>query len=207
MQKKSTLPLDRQQGFTLMEVLIAVLILSFGMLGLVGMQAFALQSNREAKLYSEATNLARELTEMMRGNNLVAIETEKAANPYLLDIKTDTEPAEDCLTVGSSCTTTKDVAAAQMTEWVSRLKDKLPGARATICFDSTPYDSNGLPQWDCTADTTATDAVIFVKLGWTLRSTDSSADNASATIQANSDASRPQIILPITGGNPFPSEP
>ncbi|MBY0409356.1 MAG: type IV pilus modification protein PilV, partial [Burkholderiaceae bacterium] len=72
------------KGFTLIEVLVSIVVLSFGMLGMVGVQAFALQSNREARLQSQATNLARELAEMMRGNNQVGIQTATADNPYLI---------------------------------------------------------------------------------------------------------------------------
>ena len=72
-------------GFTLVEVLVSIVVLSFGMLGIVGVQAFALQSNREARLQSHAVNLARELAEMMRGNNQIGIKSAAADNPYLLD--------------------------------------------------------------------------------------------------------------------------
>ena len=58
-----------EQGFTLVEVLISIVILSFGMLGMVGLQAGALQANREAKLQSVGTGVARELAETMRGNH------------------------------------------------------------------------------------------------------------------------------------------
>lgn len=71
-------------GFTLVEVLVSIVVLSFGMLGIVGVQAFALQSNREARLQSQAVNLARELAEMMRGNNQIGIKSAAADNPYLL---------------------------------------------------------------------------------------------------------------------------
>lgn len=193
-----------QQGFTLIEVLVALLILSFGMLGLIGMQAFALQSNRDAKLYSEGTNLARELAEMMRGNNLIAIKTDTVDNPYLTNTLQAGTDDSDCLAVGGACTTTKDVAAAQMTEWRTRVRNAFPGARVEICFDAEPYDGAGLPQWDCTAGTAGVNEVIVLKLGWTIRSTDSSATDANANIGANDNGSRPQIILPVTGGNPFP---
>lgn len=52
-------PIRQSLGFTLVEVLVAIMVLSFGMLGLVGMQAFALQSNREARLQAQAAMLAR----------------------------------------------------------------------------------------------------------------------------------------------------
>lgn len=197
-------PRPSQQGFTLIEVLVALLVLSFGMLGLIGMQAFALQSNRDAKLYSEGTNLARELAEMMRGNNLVAIKTNAVDNPYLTNTLDTGTGATACLAVGDACTTTKDVAAAQMTEWRTRVRNALPGARVEICFDSQPYDGAGLPQWDCTPGAAGGSEVIVLKLGWTLRSTYSGATDENANIGTNDNGSRPQIILPVTGGNPFP---
>lgn len=59
------------RGFSLVEVLVAIVVLSFGLLGMVGMQAFALQANREARLQGQAAVLARELAEMMRGNKVL----------------------------------------------------------------------------------------------------------------------------------------
>lgn len=73
--------LRRAAGFSLIEVLVAIVLLSFGLLGMVGLQAAALQNNREARLQSAAVDLARELAEMMRGNKDVAALT--SANPYL----------------------------------------------------------------------------------------------------------------------------
>ncbi len=49
----------RQQGFSLMEVLVSIVVLSFGLLGMVGMQAAALQSNREARLQSSGRTVSR----------------------------------------------------------------------------------------------------------------------------------------------------
>ena len=68
-------------GFTLVEVLVAIVILAFGMLGTVGMQAFAIQANRDARLQAQAVVFARELAEMMRGNKEIAVKTTAAANP------------------------------------------------------------------------------------------------------------------------------
>ena len=189
------------QGFTLIEVLVSVLILSFGMLGLVGMQAFALQSNREARLYSQGINYARELAEMMRGNNQVSIARLAADNPYLTDSLTP--PDNTCLTVGSeACDTAKDVAEAQMHDWLSRLDAALPGARVAICFDSAPYDATtGQPVWDCTAGSTGNEEIAVIKIGWTMRALDTSQNDANALVRAANNP--PQIVIPVTGGNPF----
>lgn len=195
------------RGFTLVEVLVSIVVLSFGMLGMVGMQAFALQSNREARLQSQATNLARELAEMMRGNNQIGIQVAAADNPYLL---TDTTPlapgtASVCLGVGNTstgCSTVLDVARAEMTDWLARVDTQLPGARIAICFDSNPYDADGLPQWDCTA---GTDAIAVVKMGWTRNSLDRSKTDATMLERASDTNSRPGVLFPVTSGNPLGS--
>ena len=69
-------------GFTLIEVLVAIVVLSFGLLGMVGLQAASLQANRDARLQSTAVVLARELAEMMRGNKDQALLGTN--NPYLI---------------------------------------------------------------------------------------------------------------------------
>lgn len=197
------------QGFSLVEVLVSIVVLSFGMLGMVGMQAFAIQSNREARLQSQATNLARELAEMMRGNNQIGIQTAATDNPYLITANSPLAPsmASACLGVGNAstgCTTALDVARAEMTDWLARADDELPGARIAICFDSSPYDANGLPQWDCTA---GTDAIAVVKIGWTRHSTDRSKTGASMLERTSDTNSRPGILFPVTSGNPLGTAP
>ena len=68
-------------GFSLIEVLISIIVLSFGLLGMVGMQSAALQANREARLQSSAAVLARELAEIIRGNKDIGILA--TGNPYV----------------------------------------------------------------------------------------------------------------------------
>ena len=178
----------------MIEVLVSIVVLSFGLLGMVGMQAAALQANREARLQSAATVLARELADMIRGNKDIGILT--SGNPYLGSFTSPLTAATPtyCLNVGSSCTSTTDVANAQMTEWLARVDAELPSARVTICFDTAPYDANGLPQWTCTA---AANAMMVVKIGWTTSSTNKSLTGSSAIDQA----ARPSIVLPVTAGN------
>lgn len=192
----------QQQGFTLIEVLVAIVVFSFGLLGMVGMQAFALQANREARMQSQATSLARELAEMMRGNKQIAVQNTLTANPYLGNFSVGSLVLSSpgyCLSVGSSCATALDVANAQMTDWLTRVDTSLPGARVSICFDSTPYDSEGLPQWACNASDAG--EIIFIKIGWTQNSTDRSQTGSSAFTLASGTGSRPNLVLPITSGS------
>ena len=55
-------------GFTLLEVLVAVLVLSIGLLGLAGLQTQGLRNNHSALLRSQATALAYDALDRMRGN-------------------------------------------------------------------------------------------------------------------------------------------
>ena len=58
-----------QNGVMLLEALIAILIFSLGILGLVGMQASAVRASRDAQFRSEAGLLANELIGEMRTDN------------------------------------------------------------------------------------------------------------------------------------------
>jgi type IV pilus assembly protein PilV len=53
-----TTPLKQQRGATIFEILVSVLILSFGILALVGLQARSLSAASDAKYRVEATNYA-----------------------------------------------------------------------------------------------------------------------------------------------------
>ena len=85
-----TVPFTRtdQGGFSLVEVLVTIVILSIGMLGSAGMQTAALQANSQTRYQVVAAALASELAEVMRGNHRVALSTEPATNPYLIDYST-----------------------------------------------------------------------------------------------------------------------
>jgi type IV pilus assembly protein PilV len=195
------------RGFSLVEVLVAIVILSFGLLGTVGIQAFALQATRDARLQAQAAVFARELAEMMRGNKETAVKTAAADNPYLVSSMSMASPSY-CSSVGNAsagCSTAANVASAEMTDWLARVAAELPGARVTVCFDGAPYDSNGLPQWSCTA--TGADEIAFVKIGWTRASTDRTKTESAAFERTSDSDSRPYIIFPVTSGNATPPTP
>jgi len=186
---------QREAGFSLLEVLVAIVVLSFGVLGVVGLQAASLQANKEARNQSVAVRLGRELGDMLRGNKDIAIQT-GSTNPYLVaDFRADSSTlpsaSEDCST--SACTSTTTVAQFQIRDWLSRVRNELPLVRVVICADSAPYDSAGIPQWTCTN----TGGLMVVKMGWTRQSTDRAASNASAVDRATV----PSIVLPLIAGS------
>lgn len=181
-----------QAGFSILEVLIALVILSFGLLGAVGMQVTALQASKEARNQATATSFARELAERMRGNHSVAIKTTAAENPYLLDVTlapnaTIATPAVNCFT--GSCAVAKDAATWDAAEWQGRVRDALPSPRVKVCFDQTPFDAAGKPRWDCTD----TGDIAVLKMSWTRK-------NTAGTLEFSSSAV-PTVVVPLTAGS------
>ena len=184
------------RGFSLMEVLVSIVVLTIGVLGMVGMQAAALQANREAKLQSSAVVFGRELADMIRGNKAIGVLT--LNNPYLGVFNTTPLVATTplyCLNVATgNCADNTEIANAEMTEWLDRVSAELPGARVTTCFDSAPYDASGIPQWACTA---GAGAPIVIKIGWTKTST----DKGKTGVAALDRATVPGVVLPVTAGS------
>jgi len=173
-------------GFSLVEVLVSIVVLSFGLLGMVGLQATSLQANREARLQSIASEFARELGELMRGNADIAALT--ASNPYIFDLSSPlaAPTASYCLAVGSSCANTTAIANAEITEWLARVDEQLPGARVKVCVDSAPFDAAGLPTWGCTA----AQGIATIKIGWTR----GSFNRASGALDR---ATVPGVVVPV----------
>jgi len=64
--------LKNQSGFTLLEVLIALLVFSIGLLGLAGLQLTGLKNNHSAQQRTEATVHAYDILDKMRLNRAVA---------------------------------------------------------------------------------------------------------------------------------------
>jgi len=58
----------RQQGFTLIEVLVALLVLSFGLLGLAALQNTGLRGVHGSSLISQAGLLAYDMADRIRAN-------------------------------------------------------------------------------------------------------------------------------------------
>lgn len=61
-------PRRRQQGFSLIEVLVALLVLAIGLLGLAMLQGQGLKFNTHAYSRSQATTLAYDILDRMRAN-------------------------------------------------------------------------------------------------------------------------------------------
>lgn len=68
MRRRSFTAARRQRGFSLLEVLIAMVVLAFGLLGFALLQTMNVRYVQSANYRTQATNLAYDLTEQMRSN-------------------------------------------------------------------------------------------------------------------------------------------
>ncbi len=192
LQKRHSLPQSGQSGFTMVEVLVAAVVLTVGLLAAASMQAKSMSANRDSSLTSKGVVYAKEMAEIMRGNKEVAIKTSSGDNPYLLSGATaPSASAPNCHT--GPCTDSKVFASYQINEWLGRVATDLPGATVSICYDDSPYDAAGLPQWPCSNS----GGVAVVKIGWDRRSTDSGATSNKAILHALT----PAVVVPVIAGS------
>ncbi len=65
---------NAQRGTTLIETLVALLVLSIGLLGVAALQMTSLRNNRGAHLRSQAQVMAYDITDRMRANRQNALD-------------------------------------------------------------------------------------------------------------------------------------
>jgi type IV pilus assembly protein PilV len=106
-------------GFSLLEVLVALLVLSIGLLGLAGLQAHTVSFNHSAYMRSQATSLAYDMSDRMRANRQAARDGE-----YDLAFA---DPAPSCGVLGGNTVAERDIAA-----WGSALACELPAGNGRI---------------------------------------------------------------------------
>ncbi len=182
----------QQSGFTLIEVLVAVLILSIGVLGAAGMQFAALQSNKESRNQAVGVHYAQELAEKIRANRLLLTTTPGAYNVEWRSSDGAPSAGTDC--ASNTCTQPTDVAKWDLFDIISRIRqdDGLPAAMLVVCRDDNPYDGDGVPKWACSNSGT-----LFIKMGWTQASLDSSAGANGVSKGLVQASVKPSLILPV----------
>ena len=90
-----------QRGFSLIEVLVAVLVVAIGLVGLAGMQLVGLKGNQQSFSKNQAAHHTQALLERMRGNPPGVFNDDYVVNSSTLNC--DTVPAANCTAATSSC--------------------------------------------------------------------------------------------------------
>ncbi|MGJ7611268.1 MULTISPECIES: type IV pilus modification protein PilV [unclassified Variovorax] len=183
-------------GFSLVEVLVSIVVLSAGLLGAMGMLLAAARTSNEAATFTAAINLVRDLSEKARMNMGVAARND-AANAYLLEQWAEGTASRatgpSCATVGAPCNAAQ-LAAWDLREWKQRVAAVLPDARVSVCFDEAPFsEAAGTYVWPCSR----TGRSVVVKLGWTPRGA-AVADKATPP---------PRLVMQLVPGQPDDGQP
>jgi type IV pilus assembly protein PilV len=113
-----------QVGMTLIEVLVALVILVTGIFGAVAMQASAKKGSFDAMQRSVASALAQDIIERMRSNDSDTLILESYQGVYGATL--NTEPGIRCNSVGALCSNVQMVAN-DLYEW----EVKIMGADVT----------------------------------------------------------------------------
>ncbi len=113
---------SRQSGATMIEVLVALFVLSVGLLGVAAMQQVGLRNSHSAHLRSQATALAYDMADRMRANVRAAREER-----YDTDLAVDPD-----LDVCVANPTPDEVIDCDISQWLDSLQRVLPLGDGTI---------------------------------------------------------------------------
>ncbi len=113
-----------QRGFSLIEVLIALIIMSVGMLGIASLYVQSMQAGRTSLFRHNAVTLAGDVADRMRANPT-------GANAY-----TGAGANNNCIDQGTNCSNVQ-MAAQDILGWSQQAVDTLPNGAVVITFDNT----------------------------------------------------------------------
>jgi len=154
-----------QRGFTLIEVLVTIVVVSIGLLGLAGLQISGLRANTSSEARSKATLLANDIVERMRANPLgvaaggydaivVDDTTCAGALPSPFCSNTSSDAAEDC--------TATEMAAFDARVWACGL----PVASGVQPGGITHQLSSGTASVTCNAAPCVPGSSFTVTVSW-----------------------------------------
>lgn len=133
------------RGFTLIEVLVALLVLSIGLLGLAALQNTALQFNTDSYQRTQATLLAYDILDRMRTNPSAV-----SAGNYDVPASSDASSkfsvyyackGSTCACASSSCSAA-NLATYDLGKWYEKQKE-LQGVPLTSPYENSPPKSPG----------------------------------------------------------------
>jgi type IV pilus assembly protein PilV len=129
------------QGFSLLEVLVALLVISFGLLGIAGMQALSFSNTGVAGFRSIATLQAYSMAAAMSANENY---WNQSGVPLTITVNAT---GSSLGAPGNVCNTTvcsaADMAAYDLQQWGATLAGVLPNGTATLtCMPAVTATSN-----------------------------------------------------------------
>lgn len=115
----------RQQGATLIEVLVSILLMSIGLVAMAAMQVNAVQYSKTNEMRSLATLLANDLADRMRANRSSATSYNTSNTTYRAPTAAPANPTPLCEGLDSTCDTA-NMATYDLIKWQQALFQQLP---------------------------------------------------------------------------------
>ncbi len=152
----------RAQGFTLVEILIAVVIFSIGLLGIAGLQVAGMRFTHGSQLRTIAVSQVESMADLMRANQF-------GVEKGYYNVKDTAIPQPTTLNCSSVECDPQERAKYDLKTWnyhqagalVQSNADALPLGDGIVCRDSTPNDGES-GDWLC--DNTGD--VYVIKVQW-----------------------------------------
>ena len=162
------------KGFTLVEVLVALLVISIGLLGIAKMQALAMDSTGTARMRSLAAIEAASVASMMHADRAYwaaiptgtteTVSVTASSSSFTTSDATVVAPSKGCPT-GTPCTAAQ-LAAQDLTYWAGDLNQTIPGATATItCPGLTVSSGIVTAPVSCTVQISWTENLVDINTG------------------------------------------
>lgn len=123
--------MKKQTGFSLLEVLITMLIVSFGLLGIAGIVITSLKNTQGSYARSQASLLANDIIDRMRANRAVA---ETTTSPYNL--------ALTAVPAGAG------IVFDDLSQWRNSLKTSIPAGTGSVSVSDATKKVTVTVQWN-----------------------------------------------------------
>jgi type IV pilus assembly protein PilV len=127
----------RNRGFTLVEMLVALVVLSVGMLGIAGLFTVSLRSGGSAIQRMQAVNLASDMADRIRANRRAGIAYKVGA--------AGTGTDKNCVGASAVVCNKDDMAATDVFVWKNAIKAAFKGGTATGDIDYVAASLTTLP--------------------------------------------------------------
>lgn len=124
-EKQSVKRFSQLDGFTLVEVLIALIIMSVGMLGIAGLYVHSMNAGRTSVFRHQAVSLAGDVADRIRANPLAGV------NYQVVGVN------NNCVDGGIDCNATQ-MAQNDILIWDLQAADSLPTGTVNIQFTDNP---------------------------------------------------------------------
>jgi type IV pilus assembly protein PilV len=114
---------NKRAGFTLIEVLVALVVVSVGMLGIAGLYVHGLQAGRTAMFSHQAVTLAGDVADRIR------------ANPRAGAAYAGAGADNSCVAGGVNCNEA-EMAAHDIFVWAQQAQNSLPNGTVQVQFNN-----------------------------------------------------------------------